>query len=319
MGAGREVEVPRATAIASCLAYSCCSISMVVANKAILSSYEFNYHMVLLFFQTGCSFALTIMWAKLGYFELEPFDMKIAMKWFPVNLLFLGMLFSGYLSLQLLTVPMMTIFKNLTNCLVLGGEWYFLGNPSSKGVMASLGLMILGAVLSGLSDVHFSPKGYTWMALNCCCTASYLLYMRTVMKTTKLSKAQMSYYNSLLGMPVILVASVLMGDLPAVFSAPQLSQPGFIFAACFSGCIGFGLSLAALWCISSTSATTYSMVGACNKIPLAILGVVMFNNPLTLKLAVFVGLGLSGGIMFSYVKAREAEAKRRATLPTTRV
>lgn len=166
--------------VVASLAYSTCSISMVVANKAVLSTYGYNHHMTLLLFQTSVSFTFLMLWNKLGFSKLEPFDVDLALKWFPVNLFFLGMLFSSYLSLKLLAVPMVTIFKNCANVLTLAGDWFLFGQNLSVGILASLALMVLGAVFSGLSDVSFSVEGYTWMLINCCTTACYLLYMRCV-------------------------------------------------------------------------------------------------------------------------------------------
>lgn len=298
--------------VLSALSYSACSIAMVMANKAVVSTYGYPYHMCLLLFQTVATLLLILLWSKLGYLDLPTFDTRIAVRWFPVNLFFLAMLFTSYLSLKLLAVPMVTIFKNLTNVLVLTGDYWLFGQKASKGVIGSLVLMVLGAVLSGMSDAKFTFTGYVWMSLNCCTTAGYLLYMRYVMGSVRLSKPEMAFYNSLLGLPTILVGAFLMGELPAAFTAPQMRFAGFLLAVLVSGCFGFFLQLASLWCIFATSPTTYSMVGAFNKVPVAILGVILFNNPLTAKLAVFISMGICGGILFSYIKSREALERRLA-------
>jgi GDP-mannose transporter len=48
-----------------------------------------------------------------------------AKAWLPVNLLFIGMLCSGLISFVYVSVPMITIFKNLTNLITVAGDWYF--------------------------------------------------------------------------------------------------------------------------------------------------------------------------------------------------
>jgi hypothetical protein len=47
------------------------------------------------------------------------------------------------------------------------------------------------------------------------------------------------------------------------------------------------------------------MVGAINKIPLTILSMVFFGDEVTVKKAITLAFGLSGGIVFAYVKAME--------------
>ena len=61
------------------------------------------------------------------------FNSDVAMDWLPVNMLFCAMLMTGFLSLKALAVPMVTIFKNLTNVVILTGDWYFHGASISRG------------------------------------------------------------------------------------------------------------------------------------------------------------------------------------------
>jgi len=90
-----------------------------------------------------------------------------------------------------------------------------------------------------------------------------------------------------------------------------MSWPSFWVAVVFSGSVGFFLSLASLWCVGETGATTYSMVGALNKIPLSLIGMMLFGSIVKLSTVIFMGFGLSGGIVFAYVKAMEAQEDRR--------
>ncbi len=76
-------------------------------------------------------------------------------------------------SLQFLAVALVTIFKNLTNIIILFGDWYFFNQKASVGIVLSLTLVLLGAVAAGVEDIAFSLSGYIWMALNCAVTAAY--------------------------------------------------------------------------------------------------------------------------------------------------
>ena len=48
-----------------------------------------------------------------------------------------------------------------------------------------------------------------------------------------------------------------------------------------------------------------------------IVGVIMFSEPITFKLASFIGLALAGGILYTYIKEKEAQEARKSTLPVT--
>ena len=75
------------------------------------------------------------------------------MSWVPVNLCFIAMLFTGFLSLGTNSVPMVTLFKNLTNMLILFCNWYFDGVTVTKGILLSFVLMLGGAVFAARNDL----------------------------------------------------------------------------------------------------------------------------------------------------------------------
>lgn len=306
-----QVYASTGRAVASCLAYSFFSISMVLANKLVLSGYEVTQTFSLLLWQTVCTLALILAARHWNIVHFDAFQPSRAWLWLPVNLCFLAMLFTGFKSLKLLAVPMVNIFKNLTNILILAGDWYLFGNPVTRGIVGALLLTVLGATLAGAADIAFSWEGYLWMAANCCATAGYVLSMRSAMKRGGMSEFDCGFYNNLLGIPLVLGCAVLMGEMPAVFYIPQMSQVSFVSAVTFTGVVGFALQMSALWCVKTTSSATFGMVGSMNKIPLSVLGVFLFKEEMTLKLAGFITLGLAGGILFTLAKlAQKQEAER---------
>ncbi len=111
----------------SCVLYSVCSVSMVLTNKVISTSVADKAHLPqysIILFQ--CLLA-TIFVEAAKYFnfvEYAPFNMNIAKAWLPLNFLFIGMLCTGFFSLVYVSVPMVTIFKNLTNLVTVFGDWY---------------------------------------------------------------------------------------------------------------------------------------------------------------------------------------------------
>ena len=60
----------------------------------------------------------------LKWVEYASFNLETARAWLPVNLLFIGMLCSGFICFVYVSVPMITIFKNLTNLVTVAGDWY---------------------------------------------------------------------------------------------------------------------------------------------------------------------------------------------------
>ncbi|CAL5225658.1 g8517 [Coccomyxa viridis] len=293
-------------------AYCAASASMVLLNKATLSSFSFNAPIALLFFQCFVCCVLVQICSILGLIKLEPWSFKIARVWMPVNLIFVGMIWTSFFALKNLGVPMATVLKNVTNLFTIVGDYLLYGKVYGAGVWASLALMCASALCGSITDLAFDLEGYLWQLVNCLFTASYSLYLRGVMdkvvaltvNKTRLDEFSMVYYNNVLSLPLIGVLMWWYGELTSLRKEEALHNPMFLVAACASALVAFSISFASLWFLSTTTATSYSLVGSLNKIPVAIIGLVAFNVPWNMENLASILVGLVAGIVF--VKAKSA-------------
>jgi GDP-mannose transporter len=97
---------------------------------------------------------------------------------------------------------------------------------------------------------------------------------------------------------------VFFGEHKSLLEQPALQNPVFLAVALLGGLIGFGISFSALWFLSQTTATIYSLVGALNKIPVAIVGIVAFKEASSPKNLASIMIGLGAGILFVLSKSR---------------
>lgn len=77
------------------------------------------------------------------------------------------------------------------------------------------------------------------------------------------------FYNNLLSIPVLVVASLTVEDWSSASLQANFPEDGrhFLLAMMvFSGAAAVGISYTTAWCVRTTSSTTYSMVGALNKL-----------------------------------------------------
>lgn len=122
-------EESHVQSILSSGAYAFCSVSMVLINKFIAMSVDEQYrHSIpnvgVIWVQ--CLIAVIILEAlrNFGYVEYSQLQWPIVKQWIPVNLVFIGMLSTGFLSFVYLSVPMVNIMKNLTNVITIFGDWF---------------------------------------------------------------------------------------------------------------------------------------------------------------------------------------------------
>ncbi len=108
------------------------------------------------------------------------------------------MIYTGAKALQFLSVPVYTIFKNLTIIVIAYGEVLWFGGSVTPLTLLSFGLMVLSSVVAAWADIQAAidgahsaeasaalatlNAGYAWMGMNVVCTSSYVLGMRKVIK-----------------------------------------------------------------------------------------------------------------------------------------
>ena len=68
-----------------------------------------------------------------GCHAAQPFNLEIAKVWFPANCIFVGMLWTSFLPLQLLTVGMVSVLKNITNLFTIAGDIALYGKTYGTG------------------------------------------------------------------------------------------------------------------------------------------------------------------------------------------
>ena len=245
---------------------------------------------------------------------IPPFSMQTARAWAPVNLCFCAMLFTGMASLQYNSVPMVTIFKNVTNITTTIGDYLWFGNKSERLVIVAFGIMLGGAVAAAWKDIYITPQGLFWMALNCLSTSGYVLYMKYATKTINLSKFGMVFYNNVLCVAFLVPAALYMGQVQLFLKTEAIHTHDYYFKNMFAGLVGFFLNLAALQCVAVTGPTTYAIVGSLNKVPVSILGYLLFDNLITNETWFFIGVSMMGGFLYSYAKLTSTRSRSAAKL-----
>jgi GDP-mannose transporter len=135
-----------------------------------------------------------------GLITYREFNMAQAKKWFPISALLVGMIYTGSKALAYLTIPVYTIFKNLTIICIAYGEVFCFGGSVTRMALVSFGLMVLSSGIAAYADVKTPAEptggasdggflsmlnpGYVWMGLNCICNAVFVLAMKVRIKVT---------------------------------------------------------------------------------------------------------------------------------------
>ncbi|KAJ5320536.1 hypothetical protein PENANT_c033G11275 [Penicillium antarcticum] len=315
------------------LAYCGSSIMMTVMNKYVLSGLDFNLNFLLLCVQSLVCIAAIQTCKSMGLITYRDFSADEARKWFPITLLLIGMIYTGSKALQFLSIPVYTIFKNLTIILIAYGEVLWFGGSVTSLTLFSFGLMVVSSLIAAWADIKHAVEstgdtsskvstlnaGYVWMLINCLCTSSYVLGMRKRIKLTNFKDFDTMFYNNLLSIPVLIVLTLLVEDWSSANLArnfPEANRDGIFFAMVLSGASSVFISYTSAWCVRVTSSTTYSMVGALNKLPIAVSGLVFFDAPVTFPSVSAIGIGFVSGIVYAIAKIKQNAKPKTGVLPT---
>ncbi|EJD47998.1 UDP-galactose transporter [Auricularia subglabra TFB-10046 SS5] len=311
-------------------AYCLASIFMTVLNKFVVSGTGFSMNFLLLCIQSTVCVGCVWVSKSAGLITYRDFDHTDAKRWFPISVLLVAVIYTGSKSLQFLSIPVYTIFKNLTIILIAYGEMFMTGATVTGLTLVSFGLMVVSSIIAAATDTKPPPTtpwgttasfniGYIWMFSNCIFTAAYALLMRGRMKALQFKDWDTMFYNNLLSIPVLGIASLLVEDWSSVNlqrNFPEETRSFLLFAIAVSGAAAVFISYTTAWCMRATSSTTYSMVGALNKLPVAASGMIFFGDPVTVGSVSAISAGFAAGLVYTVAKTKApkpGDAQREKT------
>ncbi|KAJ3068355.1 GDP-mannose transporter into the lumen of the Golgi [Podochytrium sp. JEL0797] len=319
------------------LAYCLSSILMTVTNKLVLSTYQFRMTFLVLAMQSICTVLMLALFSSLNLITHRKYNSYDAKRWFPISFALVMMIYTGAKALQYMSIPLFTIFKNLTIILIAYGErLFFNGAPVTKLVLISFLMLGTSSLIAGWSDIAGGKvvkpgsaslfTAYFWMTLNCLTTAFFSLFLRAKIKDVGFKDFDTVYFNNLLSIPVLLVSSLLFEGGAFAESYARFVDPGedsgdlfwLVTAIVVSSVSAFAISYGSSWCVRVTSSTTYSMVGALNKLPISISGMLFFSDPVTFGSVSGVIIAFCGGIFYAYAKNQQMlQNQQRLPVPVT--
>ncbi|KAI0788824.1 GDP-mannose transporter [Abortiporus biennis] len=341
LATGSAKESQNISSIPPIVCYCLASILMTVVNKFVVSGKDFNMNFLLLGIQSIVCVSCVFIVKKLGVISFRDFDVKDAKAWFPISFLLVSVIYTGSKSLQFLSIPVYTIFKNLTIILIAYGEVLWFGGRVTGLTLVSFFFMVLSSVIAAWADIGDALAagdpavtegaswglhtvtgvvsklniGYFWMLVNCLTSAAYVLAMRKRIKATGFSDWDSMFYNNLLSIPVLVIFSLGVETWTSEnlnHNFPEATRNFLLFAIAFSGAAAVGISYTTAWCVRVTSSTTYSMVGALNKLPVAASGMIFFGDPVTLGSVSAVSVGFFAGLVYAVAKNNQKKQEQAA-------
>lgn len=124
------------------------------------------------------------------------------------------------------------------------------------------------------------------------------------------------FYNNLLTIPVLFACTFIFENWSSENvhkNFPLESRNSLMIGMIYSGLATIFISYCSAWCIRVTSSTTYSMVGALNKLPIAVSGLIFFAAPVTFGSVSAIIIGFVSGIVYAWAKVRQSQMSKNSS------
>ncbi|KIJ34004.1 hypothetical protein M422DRAFT_233576 [Sphaerobolus stellatus SS14] len=330
----------RLTVAGTVMFYLVAALTMVIANKWVLSST--SAPLFFLFAQLVIAVLLFLLTHLVGLFTL-PFTINATVIRGMAPLVIvnvLGLSFNNY-TLKYVDASFYQIARGLVLPTTVLLSYLFLKSRPSLRVLLSCALVTLGFFIGVFLDNYntapvakdpmSASSDTAWWAnsigiifglLSSVTTASSAVIIKQSLDVVGGSTFALAWYNNLFSSIVIFPLIFLVGEGPAVYQLLFEDEEGwstFLYGTLITGLFGFLICLAGFLSIKVTSPITHMVSSAVRGVVVTLLGIWFFSEVITSGRAASISTILLGSVYYTYVKNSEQQQNHRETEKYERV
>ncbi|KAH7863552.1 hypothetical protein Vadar_019010 [Vaccinium darrowii] len=283
------------------------SVSIVICNKALISTLGFcfattltSWHLLVTF----CSLHVAL-WMNL--FEHKPFDPRTVMGFGILNGTSIGLL---NLSLGFNSVGFYQMTKLAIIPFTVLLETIFFRKKFSRNIQLSLGLLLLGVGIATITDLQLNVLGSVVSLLAIMTTCVAQIMTNTIQKKFKVSSTQLLYQSCPYQAITLFITGPFVDGLLTnqnVFAfnyTPQVLT--FIVLSCM---ISVSVNFSTFLVIGKTSPVTYQVLGHLKTCLVLAFGYCLLHDPFSWRNILGILLAVVGMITYSYCCTLESQQK----------
>lgn len=261
-----------------------------ILNKFTMVNMNFKMHYLFILLQSlvivGIVSAQVLFCnVSIGYSNMS--------KWYIASLLLTIMMFTNMKAVFYIPLTLFTLYKNCAIILVAMLEFKFFGTKVTWIGLLSFALMIVSSMFGNSIDKIEKP-GYAWMVANILSTSAYVVYLKKLMVVDLSTRTESVFFTNLLSIPVLLLMSLSFDPLEPVFVDLKLGAGILLSAAC-----AYLTSFSTAWSVKSLSSTSYTMLGALNKLFLSASGFLVFDESFDYTKFISLLIGIASAAVYS--------------------
>lgn len=261
-----------------------------VLNKLIMINMNFKMHYMLILLQSIIIIgiiAIQILFCKtsIGYSNIS--------KWYIASMLLTMMMFTNMKAVFYIPLTLFTLYKNCAIVLVALLEFKFFGKSITWINLLSFALMIVSSMFGNSVD-KIEGVGYAWMVANILATSVYVIYLKKLMVVDLSTRTESVFFTNLLSIPILLFMSLLFDPVELISVDLKLAGGILLSAVC-----AYLTSFSTAWSVRSLSSTSYTMLGALNKLFLSASGFIVFDEAFDYTKLISLLIGIASAAVYS--------------------
>lgn len=300
-GKGGDKGASIALSAGAALLYACSSVALTLLNKTLFAQYKFKLLYVLAAGQS--LFTLLVRHAAVASAILPPPDMSGIAEAVPMAAAFLLMVLTTFAAQDGTNLVMFGTLRRTNVLFVLVGQFVFLRMSTSRPKVVTTLVVVGGALMASMHDAEFDARAYGFAFMANVTTTAYLLLAK---RHKNKSSLDILYHNSMLSLPVFLLAAAHAGETRAMMQHPYVLDPGFQATLSLSITLGCVISFAVMLNTKVNSPLTQTVTGMAKGAVVLVVGVFLFRSkkPSPENL-VGAGTGLLGSMAYAWFGYRE--------------
>uniref|UniRef100_A0A0D3F7V5 Sugar phosphate transporter domain-containing protein n=3 Tax=Oryza TaxID=4527 RepID=A0A0D3F7V5_9ORYZ len=272
------------------------SVSIVICNKALISTLGFPFATTLTSWHLMVTFCTLHVAQRMRFFEPKAIDGQTVILFGLLNGTSIGLL---NLSLGFNSIGFYQMTKLAIIPFTVMLETIFLKKRFSESIKFSLLILLLGVGIASVTDLKLNLLGSVLSGLAIATTCVGQILTNTIQKRLKVSSTQLLYQSAPYQAAILFATGPFVDQL-------LTSRSGFIVLSCL---IAVSVNFSTFLVIGTTSPVTYQVLGHLKTCLVLSFGYTLLHDPFTMRNILGILVAIFGMALYSYFSVRESKKK----------
>lgn len=289
------------------------SIAMVFLNKTLLSSPEgkIDAPLFVTWYQCVVTVLACYVLGQMGFANVPKFEVKpdILKQMLSLSCVFTAMMVCNNLCLKYVEISFYQVARSLTIVFNVIFDFLVLGQRTSLPAMACCVLVMSGFFLGNQQEIRWSLEGVIFGVSASFFVAMNAIYVKKKFPLVDNNPWKLTLYNNINASIIFIPLIVLSGEPQIILTSANIHKLSFWLMMTAGGVLGVCISFAVAAQIKYTSPLTHNVSATAKAAAQTVLGLIVYQNPITPWGGASVGIILLGSMFYTLV--RRAEMKKK--------